>query len=103
LIELREALADFSDADANDGVVAGLVVGAAAEDLGADDALAEEVLLLSEGVFDDVAEQGLALLAEAKGRAGQYLVEHLVDAGWVDSMGVPLQTPSLLVVRGRGN
>jgi hypothetical protein len=103
LIELREALADFGDADANDGVIAGLVVGAATEDLGADDALAEEVFLLSERVLDDVAEQGLALLAEAKGWARQYLVEHLLDAGWVDSMGVPLLTPSVLVVRGRGN
>ena len=87
LVILREALADLGGTDADDRIFAGFVVRFAAEDFGADDALAEKVVLAGESVFDDVAQQGLALLGVAEGWAGQQVVEGRLDTGWVSGPG----------------
>jgi hypothetical protein len=84
LVELREALADLGGANADDRVFAGVVVGTAAKDLGADDAFAEEMVFLREGVLDDVAEQVLALQGVAEGLTGDRLLKNLMDGGRVD-------------------
>src|SRR5665213_3832787 len=87
LVILGEALSDLGGADADDRVFAGLVVRLAAEDFGADDALAEKVVLAREGMFDDVAEQGLALLGVAEGWAGEQVVERRLNARRIAGRG----------------
>jgi hypothetical protein len=75
LIELRQTLADLCSAQTDDGIFAGLIIWPTAEHFGADYTLAKKMIFPSQGVLDDIAEEILALLGVAKGRAGQHLIQ----------------------------
>ena len=81
LIKLCEPLANIGCAHADDRVIVGVVAGIAAEDPGADDPLLERRIVTAQRVFDDVAQQILALLAGPEGLALQNLSEDGLDLG----------------------
>src|SRR6266702_1556808 len=88
LVELGEAFADFCSPEPHDRVLASLVVGPATEYLGTDYALPQEIVLPGEGVLYDVAEQILTLLRAPKRRAGQNLIQGLIDSSGISYPGL---------------
>jgi hypothetical protein len=83
LIELGEPLSDFCSPEPHDRVFAGLIVGAPAEHFRTDHALAKEVILPGKSMLDDVPEQVLTLLRVAKRRAGQHLIQGVMDSSGI--------------------
>jgi hypothetical protein len=71
VVILLQPAADFACLNANDGIVTGGVVGIAVEDLGADDALFQQLVVAVEVMADDVGEKLLAARAPAKRGAVQ--------------------------------
>jgi hypothetical protein len=74
-VVLGEALTDFGGGVAHDGVLVGVVVGRAAEDLGADDSLFQMVEVAVDGGGDDVLQEGGAAAAGAELRRGEEAVQ----------------------------
>ena len=78
-VVLREPLPDLGRTAADDGVFIRVVVGRAAKNLRADDALLEEFGVPGQGLVDNVLQKLLGLLAGTKGRALKNLRESLLN------------------------
>ena len=71
LVELADAFADLVGGYAHDGIVAGVVVVGAVEDLDADDPFLELVEIARESFPHHVAQKTLAAVAMGEGWRGQ--------------------------------
>ena len=66
---LEQLNADIGGPNAHDRIAAGVVIGGSTEDLDADYAFAERLLLIAEAMLHDISQHVLTLLAGAKGSA----------------------------------
>ncbi len=79
LVVLGQAFPHLCYPDSDYRIVAGLIIRSPAKDLRADHSFPQKIILAGETVFDDVAQQVLALLGVSKRCAGQDVVEGLLQ------------------------
>jgi hypothetical protein len=81
---LSEPFSDFCRTTTDYWVIASVVIWRTTKDTCANDAFAQQVILVSKAVFHNVAEKEMALLARPKDRAVEDFVEGMLDEFLLD-------------------